>query len=402
VGSDILLHNRIKAYRKVKKSEHSDQNEKINNFYKYHIKFTKNKTKHRLNYVFKITSFVAIAAFSGALSGIFTVNKIYSNNKLYASKEYYSICDLYKNIVNTVSNSIGPSLVGVSNKKECTWQDYEDNGTGVIISTDGYIMSSSDLVGKKENITVRLYNGNIYKANVVGSDKTSNLAILKIDENNLQVAQFGDSSKAKIGDFAIAIGNPLGEKHSIFSTVGIISAINTRTFITKDTGRENVMYNVLETDASINSRNIGGALCDSSGKIIGINNSYTVDKQGKTNGVAYAISINEIKEIIDSFMDNGYVLRARLGIYGGTAVPIDNNGVEGIYVQHVVKGSGAEKANIRPTDIIVQIDNIATKKIEDLNDVFEEHKPGDKVKCKVWRNGEFLSVEILLSELIEK
>jgi serine protease Do len=401
VGSDILLHNRIKAYRKVKKSEQSEynhQNEKINNFYKYHIKFTRNKTKNRLNYVFKITSFIAIAAFTGAISGIFTANKFYSNNKLYASNNKYSICDLYNNIVNTVNNGMGPSLVGISNQKECTWQDYEKNGTGVIISDDGYIMSNSHLAEKKENITVRLYNGNIYKANVVGSDKTSNLVILKINERNLQVAQFGDSSKVKIGDFAIAMGNPLGEEHSIFSTVGIISGINTRTFSANDNTEEKVMYNVLETDASINSRNIGGVLCDSSGKIIGINNSYIVDKQGSTNGIAYAISIDEIKEIIDSFIDNGYVLRDRLGIYGGTAVPVDNNGVEGIYVQHVVKGSGADKANIRPTDIIVEIDNTDTKKIEDVNNIVKEYKPGDKVMCKVWRNSGFLSVEITISD----
>ncbi|HBF76402.1 MAG TPA: protease, partial [Clostridiaceae bacterium] len=228
-------------------------------------------------------------------------------------------------------------------------------------------------------------------ATLVGADKKTDLAVLKIDAGNLPVAKFGDSSKVRVGDLAIAIGNPLGQEYAGTVTVGFISAVN------RNINMDGRKYKVLQTDASINPGNSGGALCNEAGEVIGINSL----KAKQSEGMGFAISINEAIPIIQSLMKDHYISRPYLGIY---YVFIDQETAKandipvGVAIQQVVNGSAAEKADIRQGDIITSFDGVEIKKQDDLGDILEKHKVGDTVTAKLWRNGRTLDVKIKLQD----
>ncbi|KYH34361.1 putative serine protease HhoB precursor [Clostridium tepidiprofundi DSM 19306] len=379
---------------------HKEQNNEIfNNFHKYHIKFRKSKTRKRMKVITKVVAFIAIAAFSGAMSSMYVINKTNLSHKYYSSNGYNDISNLYSDIIGNVVKNLGQTVVGVYTQYENG--KYCDNGSGIIISSDGYIVTSAKLVNKKCNTFVKLNTSKTYKAKIIGKNEAFNLAVIKIDKNNLPFAKLGDSKNVKVGDFIVAVGNPLGEKNCGAITTGIISSISTRKIKCSDKSGRYTAYKLLETDATMNYGNIGGALCNSSGEIIGIND-YMSSKDGKANNVVCAVSSNEANYIINSLISKNQVLKTVLGIYGGTAVPVDTSGITGIYVQHISKGSSADKANIRPTDIIVEADNVNMHKIDDLNDILACHNAGDTIKCKIWRNGKFLFVNIVISEFDKK
>ena len=234
------------------------------------------------------------------------------------------------------------------------WDTSEGSGSGIIFKSDGFIITNYHVIEGATEIKVKLSNDNVLKATVVGTDAISDLAVIKVEASNLPIAKFGDSSKVKVGDLAIAIGNPLGEQFSGTVTAGIISALDRRiNIVDKKTG-EQTIYKVIQTDAAINPGNSGGALCNIYGEVIGIN-SLKINSASGTDGMGFAINTNEAKEIINDLMTYGKVIRPAIGIYGGTAISVGNDGVEGVYVQEVVRGSGAAVAGIMPTDIIIEI-----------------------------------------------
>jgi len=188
---------------------------------------------------------------------------------------------------------------------------------------------------------------------------------------------------------AIAIGNPLGEEFAGTVTAGIVSAIN------RKIQYGGALYKLIQTDAAINPGNSGGALCNDAGEIIGINSL-----KEKAEGIGFAISINEAKDIIKSLMDYGKVSRPYLGVAGKT-ISSEQTGVSGVYVAEVVQGSGAAAAGIKPTDIIVELDGKKVTKFEDLADILDTHKVGDTVKAKIIRNSKYKEGNIILSEMKE-
>lgn len=368
------------------------------NISKGHIKFTRNNRKKRMKYAFNFITFITIAAFSGGLSGSYIVNKKYSeivepNSKYFAYKHS-------NNIISNVVETVNPTVVGISKKSKGVPQNLETNGSGVIFRSDGYIVTNSNIISGVGKIEVKLSTGNTYTAKIIGMDTITDLAVIKIEENNLIAAKFGDSSKVKVGDLAIAIGNPLGEEFVSSVTAGIISNLNKKIYKVDDETGNATIQNALQTDAAINVYNSGGALCNEYGEIIGINSMRIYD-EFESSEMGFAISSNETKDIITSLMENGYVSRTTMGIYGGTAISEDNNGVEGVYVQQVVRKSGAEAAGIRPTDIIVGFNNAQIKDMESLAEALNSHKPGEKVSCKIWRNGEIIDLNLILSDFGE-
>lgn len=315
----------------------------------------------------------------------------------------------YSQTSTYVAEKVLPSIVGITVEYTVNSpyyglsfsQNASASGSGVIISKDGYILTNNHVVNtsssssfyqvsKANKITVKLYNNEeTIEAKLIGTDEKTDLAVIKIDKDNLPAATLGDSDSLKIGEFAMAIGNPLGMESSV--TAGIISALN-RT-ITKD----NVTYHVLQTDAAINSGNSGGALINSKGEVIGINTL----KLSSGEGIGFAIPINSTKDISNQLITEGKVKRPFIGISGrdlDEATAKKYNLVEGIYIVSIEQFSSAEKAGLKNADIITEFDGKQVKTMDELNEIKNKHVVGDIVKLKVYRNGESIEIELTLGE----
>ncbi|WP_097027772.1 S1C family serine protease [Clostridium peptidivorans] len=358
------------------------------------IKFKK-KNRNR-NQFFKSIAIIVISALSGALGGAYIVQKYQGNqnNKESAITQQNQIStkQIPKNAITTVAETVGPAVVGINNKGETFWGDIEQgSGSGIIFEPNGYIVTNYHVISGAKKVTVKLSTGKVFPAKLVAADKRSDLAVIKIDATNLPVAKFGDSSKVRVGDLAIAIGNPLGEEFAGSVTSGIISALN------REMQYDGAIYKVLQTDAAINPGNSGGALCNENGEVIGIN-SLKIGSEANAEGMGFAIASNEAKSIIDSLMNYGKVKRPALGVMG-QAVSYKNGEVKGFYVSEVIEGSGASKAGIKPTDIITEVDKTKINSYEDLAGVLDNHKIGDTISIKIWRSGNTITKNLILSEM---
>ena len=266
-------------------------------------------------------------------------------------------------------------------------------GSGVIISEDGYIVTNHHVIsGAIENsITIKLSNGEKYTAEVIGADEKSDLALLKIDENNLPYSSFADSSELVLGQDAIAIGNPLGL--GITCSNGIVSALE------KEIKINDVYLSVLQTNAAVNAGNSGGGLFDINGNLIGIVNAKTNSSYSSSvEGMGYAIPSNKVVKIVQDLKENGYVKdRPALGIYASRY----STNVEGVYITDVIEDSSADKAGLQTGDIITAIneDNIAS--FADLSKVLEKYEIGDVIMIKAIRNGEETIFELTLQESVK-
>jgi len=265
-------------------------------------------------------------------------------------------------------------------------------GSGFIVKVkDGwaYILTNNHVVAKAKRIKVKLTDGSVYKAKVVGRDPKTDVALIKIKVGNkkVPVVELGDSDKIKIGEFVIAIGNPYGLNWTV--THGIISA----------TGRHGLGLNPIEdfiqTDAAINPGNSGGPLCDINGKVIGINTAIVRNAQG----LGFAVPINIAKKVMEDLLKYGKVIRGWLGVYIEDISPTlaEKFGVkEGVLITRVMPNSPAQKGGLKSGDIIVEYDGKPVKNVSDLQLKVINTKPGEVVKITVVRNGEkkVLSVKI--------
>ena len=309
------------------------------------------------------------------------------------------------------ANKVLPSIVGIKVQYTVNSPYYgytmqstgTATGSGVIISEDGYILTNNHVVNTSSNssfyqvseankITVKLYNDETeYEAKIVGKDEATDLAVIKIDKNNLPAATLGNSDSLKVGEFSMAIGSPLGMESTV--TAGIISA--TSRTITSD-GRN---YTVVQTDAAINSGNSGGALVNSKGEVIGIN---TLKLSGSgVEGIGFAIPINSTKPIYEQLISDGKVKRPYIGISGrdvDAATAKKYELVEGVYIVSVEQFTSAEKAGLKPYDIITEIDGKQIKTMEELNEIKNTHNIGDSITLKVYRDKEYKEITLTLGE----
>lgn len=310
--------------------------------------------------------------------------------------------------VPQIAATVGPSVVGVINKAKMTAQRYYDpfsgryyymddpnagetveqgSGSGIIISDSGYIVTNEHVIDGASEITVILNTGDEYTANLIGKDTKTDLAVLKIEPPEgvvLTPAILGDSTTIQVGELAVAIGNPLGQEFSGTTTAGIISAVNRTMTI------ENRTYNLIQTDAAINSGNSGGPLINQYGEVIGIN-SIKLSQSG-VEGLGFAIAISEAKPIIEDLMSNGYVS-------GRPLVGISVNETRyGMFVASVAEGSGAAAAGLKEGDLISKVDGVVVKSSTELNEIRDTKKPGDVMVFTVMRDGEILELNVTLGE----
>ena len=265
-------------------------------------------------------------------------------------------------------------------------------GSGVIISKDGYIVTNNHVVSGATSLKVTTTDGTEYDASVVGKDSQTDLAVIKVDANNLQAATLGDSDILQVGDPAIAIGNPLGELGGTVTT-GIISATDRQITIDDET------MTLLQTDAAINPGNSGGGLFNADGNLIGIVNA----KESSTGieGLGFAIPITPAQDIITELMQNGSVTSRpalNVSLYDYTS---NNQGQyskykDGCYIVQIVKNGAADKAGLKQNDRILSFDGEQIQSTSDVKNVLKKHKIGDTVKMVVERDSKKITVEITL------
>lgn len=270
-------------------------------------------------------------------------------------------------------------------------------GTGFVFRSDGYILTNEHVIRGANEIKVTFIDGKEYQGRVVGADPLTDIAVVKIDATNLPTIPLGDSDKARVGEFVIAIGNPYGLSHTV--TVGVLSAKG-RPISAGDSGRE--YENFLQTDAAINPGNSGGPLLNLRGEVIGINTAILPYAQG----IGFAIPINMAKSILDQLITSGKVVRAWLGVYIQDLTPeiaekFGLSEAKGALVADVSKGSPAERAGLRRGDIILKVDEKETPTVSDLQREIRSHRPGDQVRLEVWRDGKKIILEATLGELKE-
>lgn len=273
----------------------------------------------------------------------------------------------------------------------------QSSGSGVIVSDDGYIVTNNHVVEDASEIQVVLNDNRSYKAKIVGTDPTTDLALIKIEEEGLAFMAYGDSDEVKVGQWVIAVGNPFNLTSTV--TAGIISAKARNIGILRDENNYQI-ESFLQTDAVVNPGNSGGALLDVNGKLIGIN-SAIASPTGSYAGYAFAIPVNLVKKVADDLLEFGVVQRGLLGIQindvsAELAEQQDLSVLQGVYVSRVGSGSGADEAGIKVNDVIIGIDDIEVTNTSRLQELVARHRPGDKVKVKLIRDGESLEMEAIL------
>lgn len=320
------------------------------------------------------------------------------------SQEIETIKEKSQNIANIIEN-VSNSVVGISKLKENGSSIFlKDSttqlglGTGIIVSENGYIITNEHVSGTKySNCYVTLKNGKEYTANVVWSDSDLDLAVIKINVLGLQYATLGDSDNVRAGESVYAIGNPIGFEFQRTVTSGIISAVD-RTIKIEEENKQSYMEDLIQTDATINPGNSGGPLINPEGQVIGINSV----KITTAEGMGFAIPINIIKPIINSYIQTGNFEEAYIGIfsYDKKVIPyLDEKTTfnNGIYVVQLANGP-AKEAGIKEKDIIVKVDGKELNKMSELRRYIYTKKPGEKITLLVQRNGIQSPVNITLGK----
>lgn len=344
----------------------------------------------------------------------FLINKDFSKNTISTSSPSTytnTLIDLsdYSNTAVSVAQKVLPSVVGitVTYSVNSFWGEStgEATGSGIIISKDGYIVTNNHVIASESSsyyqiteatgIKIHLYGDETeYEAKVVGSDSYSDLAVLKIEKDDLPAANIGNSDEVLVGEFVMAIGNPLGMDSSV--TCGVVSAVNRE--LTDTDGKS---YVTIQTDAAINSGNSGGALVNAKGEVIGIN---TLKLSGSgIEGMGFSIPINSTTKIINQLTEKGEVVRPFIGITGSSVTDSVSEVVrkqyelpEGIYVNSVEKDSPAEKAGIQQGDIITAIEGKEVKSVSELNNIKNNYDVGTEVTLKITRKKEVIDIKVTL------
>ena len=301
------------------------------------------------------------------------------------------------------AQAIGPTVVGITNKGVV--RDFFSNrqvlveqgtGSGVIFDAQGYIATNYHVVQNAQEISVSLSDGRTLDGKVIGVDPVTDLAVVKVEAQDLPVATLGDSDSLMVGEPAIAIGNPLGLEFKGSVTTGVISALNR----SLDIGERR--FKLIQTDAAINPGNSGGALVNADGVVIGIN-SAKIALSG-VEGIGFAIPINSARPILQSLIDKGRVVRAYLGVGALDQATAAKYGYElkldkGVYVAKASSSGPAYKAGIREGDIVLKVAGAETNSVPELRAVLDSQQVGSKVDVVIKRNNDTKTITVLLEEM---
>jgi len=277
-------------------------------------------------------------------------------------------------------------------------------GSGVIISSDGYIVTNNHVIESADELEVTLFDNRSYKAKVIGTYPTADLGLIKIDGEELPMVELADSDQAIVGEWVLAVGNPFNLSST--ATAGIVSAIGRDLNIIKDDrqSQEAAIESFIQTDAAVNPGNSGGALVNLEGKLIGINTAIA-SPTGAYAGYAFAVPANIVRKVVEDLVEFGKVQRAFIGILDMTSMnsfladEYDLNVTEGVLIKGMEKDKGAAKAGIRPGDVIVSVDGVKVKNEAKLMELIARNRPGDMISVTVYRKGELETYDVTLTDI---
>lgn len=347
---------------------------------------------------------VAAVSFGGGFAGYLVASKNGGQTVMYQAASGGSATSTSSTggSLSDVAGAVTPSVVVVTTEQIVTdnyfWggqQVLSGAGSGVILTTDGYIVTNYHVVEGAQQITVTLHDDSTYTATVVGSDQQSDIALLKIDATGLTPAVLGDSDNVQVGEVVIAVGNPMGTLGGTV-TDGIVSALN------RDISVEGNEMTLMQTSAAISPGNSGGGLFNTNGELIGIVNAKYSDEDAE--GLGFAIPVNTMKTVVQDLLENGYVTgRPALGITVITVGDVQTAmqyGVSslGVYVNSVDEGSGAEAAGMKAGDRIVSIGTQLVESTDDVTNALKSYNVGDVVEVQVDRGRELITLQVTLGE----
>jgi len=299
-------------------------------------------------------------------------------------------------IVKTVSDSVVEIQTETATYSRMTGQAViEGAGSGVIVTTDGYIVTNNHVIEDANKITVITTDEKEYDATVIGTDDTTDIAVLKIDATDLTPAVMGSSSSLSVGDKAITIGNPLGELGGTI-TEGIISALDREITVDGET------MNLLQTDAAINPGNSGGGLFNDSAELVGIVVAKSISTE--VEGLGFAIPIDDIKTVIEDLISNGtvsgrvYVGRAAVDVSDASIAAQYNLNKTGVYVAEVQDNTGADNAGIKEGDLIIGVDGKEINSFSEFKEIINNHEVGDTVEFTILQDNSIITLQVTLGE----
>lgn len=306
--------------------------------------------------------------------------------------------------ISEVIKKVNNCVVGISKVKEAGESIFLEDGvsqlglgTGLIVSENGYILTNEHVSGRKYSTCYITANtGKTYTGTVVWSNSDIDMAMIKINEKKLEYATLGDSDGISVGESVYAIGNPIGYEFQRTVTSGIISAQN-RTIKLEENGEETYMEDLIQTDATINPGNSGGPLINSDGEVIGINSV----KITSAEGIGFAVPINTVKSVVESFNKTGKFDEARLGVYAydKNVIPyMQSKSDTGIYITKVVEKTAAEKSGIKKGDIILSIDNQKLERMCELRRYIYTRKSKEEVTLSILRNNKQMEIKVKLDK----
>jgi len=276
-------------------------------------------------------------------------------------------------------------------------------GSGVILSDDGYIVTNNHVIDRTSNINVTLNNKKTYKAELIGTDPSTDLALLKIDAKNLPSVGFGNSNELNVGQWVLAVGNPFNLTSTV--TAGIISAKARNINILSGNNSNGLppIESFIQTDAAVNPGNSGGALVNANGELIGINTAIQ-SNTGSYTGYSFAIPSNIVQKVVNDLKEYGTVQRAFIGVSiqnidDNIAKELELNDLSGVYVNSVTKNGSASKAGIKSGDIIKKVGNKTVNDVPELQEQISQFRPGDKVNMTVYRDNKELEIPVTLKNL---
>jgi len=281
-------------------------------------------------------------------------------------------------------------------------------GSGVIISSDGYIATNNHVIEGASVVRVHLTSGETYEAKIVGRDPRTDLAVLKVDAKNLVPIELGSSSALQVGEWVIAVGNPLGYENTV--SVGVVSSLGRNL----QTAAGPMLVNLIQTDAAINQGNSGGALANAQGQLVGINSAIASNTGGGSIGIGFAIPVDNVKRVVNDILKLGYARHGMMGVDtysrpGLLASPQVRREIaraigaeppsRGLIVRSVSRGGPAARAGIEQFDVILEIDGTPLDEPVALVRMLADKLPGDKVRVKYWHAGETKTVTLVLEDL---
>lgn len=336
---------------------------------------------------------------------------ITSRDPLFSQQELETISDRF--LFQRVAERVKPSVVFIEAEvdmpmrfsqrdEEGEWGGFihprvSTMGSGVIISSDGYILTNYHVIENVEpgSISITLMDKRSLPAAIAGSDPSTDLALLKIEAGDLQPAVIGNSDRVQVGDWVLAVGNPFRLRSTV--TAGIVSALSRQVEIIEDALR---IESFIQTDAAINRGNSGGALVNTSGELIGINTAIAT-QSGNYQGYGFAVPSNLALKVGRDLMEFGETRRGTLGVSivsmnQDMAEQFGLNAIKGVRIVGLVEESAAEKAGLRLDDIILQVNGQPVEESNQLQERIALHRPGDRVQLRVWRDGNELSIDVEL------